>query len=78
MALLSSLYKKDRCPYIKETFHGFCNAIECLGRYTHKTAISNSRIRSVTQNQVTFSTRGKKPGEPKRQITLDSTEIRVT
>lgn len=71
----NSLYEKDWCPYIKETFHGFGNAIEYLGRYTHKTAISNSRIRSVTQNQVTFSARGKKPGEPKRQITLDSTEF---
>lgn len=71
----NNLYEKDWCPYIKETFHGFGNAIEYLGRYTHKTAISNSRIRSVTQNQVTFSARGKKPEEPKRQITLDSTEF---
>lgn len=41
---LDSLYKKDWCPYIKETFNGFGNAIEYPGRYTHKTAISNSRI----------------------------------
>lgn len=71
----NNLYEKDWCPYIKETFHGFGNAIEYLGRYTHKIAISNSRIRSVTQNQITFSARGKKPEEPKRQITLDSTEF---
>ena len=37
------LYAKDWCPYIKETFNGFGNAIEYLGRYTHKVAISNSR-----------------------------------
>ena len=71
----NNLYEKDWCPYIKETFHGFGNAIEYLGRYTHKIAISNSRIRSVTQNQITFSARGKKPEEPKRQITLDSSEF---
>lgn len=35
-------------PYIKETFNGFGNAIECLGRYTHKIAISNSRILDIT------------------------------
>lgn len=29
-----SLYQKDWCPYIKETFNGFGNAIEYLGRYT--------------------------------------------
>ena len=34
----------DWCPYIKETFNGFGNAMEYLGRYTHKIAISNSRI----------------------------------
>lgn len=69
------LYEKDWCPYIKETFNGFGNAIEYLGRYTHKIAISNSRILSVTENTVTFSARGKKPGEPKRQITLNHAEF---
>ena len=69
------LYEKDWCPYIKETFNGFGNAIEYLGRYTHKTAISNSRILAVSQDQVTFSARGIKPGEPKRQVTLDHTEF---
>ena len=65
----------DWCPYIKATFNGFGNAIEYLGRYTHKIAISNSRILSVSQDSVTFSARGKKPGEPKRQITLEHTEF---
>ena len=64
------LYKKDWCPYIKETFNGFGNAIEYLGRYTHKIAISNSRILSVTEDQVSFSARGKKPGDPRRTVTL--------
>lgn len=69
------LYEMDWCPYIKETFNGFGNAIEYLGRYTHKIAISNSRILSVSDDTVTFSARGKNPGEPKRQITLDHTEF---
>ena len=71
----NSLYEMDWCPYIKETFNGFGNAIEYLGRYTHKIAISNSRILSVSDDTVTFSARGKKPGEPKRQITLEHTEF---
>ena len=69
----NSLYEMDWCPYIKETFNGFGNAIEYLGRYTHKIAISNSRILSVSDDTVTFSARGKKPGEPKRRITLNNT-----
>ena len=71
----NSLYKKDWCPYIKETFNGFGNAIEYLGRYTHKVAISNSRILSVDEKLVTFSARGKKPGDPRRTICLDHTEF---
>jgi hypothetical protein len=71
----NTLYEKDWCPYIKETFNGFGNAIEYLGRYTHKIAISNSRILSVTDSSVTFSARGIQPGDPKRIITLDNQEF---
>ena len=71
----NALYEKDWCPYIKETFNGFGNAIEYLGRYTHKIAISNSRIVSVDEQQVTFSARGRKPGEPRRMVTLENTEF---
>ena len=71
----NSLYGKDWCPYIKETFNGFGNAIEYLGRYAHRIAISNSRILSVTETEVTFSARGKTPGDPKRQITLSHEEF---
>lgn len=70
-----NLYRKEWCPYIKETFNGFGNAIEYLGRYTHKVAISNSRILSVDDRKVTFSARGKAPGEPRRTVTLDNTEF---
>ena len=71
----NKLYEMDWCPYIKETFNGFGNAIEYLGRYTHKIAISNSRILELTEDKVTFSARGIKPGDPKRQITLKHTEF---
>lgn len=71
----NKLYEIDWCAYVKETFNGFGNAIEYLGRYTHKIAISNSRILSLTEDTVTFSARGKKPGDPKRQITMQHTEF---
>ena len=69
------LYEKDWCPYIKETFNGFGNAIEYLGRYTHRIAISNSRILAVAPDTVMFSARGRKPGDPRRCITLQNTEF---
>lgn len=74
-AFRDSLYKKDWCPYIKETFNGFGNAIEYLGRYTNKIAISNSRILSVTESRTTFCARGKRPGSPRRKITLENAEF---
>lgn len=70
-----ALYKKDWCPFIKETFNGFGNAIEYLGRYTHKIAISNSRIISVSDHEVSFSARAIKPGDPRRTITLTHEEF---
>ena len=74
-AFKDNLYEKDWCPYIKETFNGFGNAIEYLGRYTHKIAIANSRILSVTDSLVTFSARGKKTGAPRRAVTLSHLEF---
>lgn len=71
----NKLYETDWCPYIKETFNGFGNAIEYLGRYIHKIAISNNRILQLTKDKVTFSARGIKPGDPKRLITLTHTEF---
>lgn len=73
--LKDSLYGKDWCPYIKETFNGFGNAIEYLGRYTHRIAISNSRILDAAGNSVSFSARGRKPGDPKRRVTLSHEEF---
>lgn len=69
-----SLYDKTWIPYIKETFNGFGNAIDYLGRYTHRIAISNSRIKSVTDTHVTFTTKDYKTGEHK-EVTLPHVEF---
>lgn len=74
-AFRDSLYGRDWCPYIKETFNGFGNAIEYLGRYTHKVAVSDGRILSVSDTETSFSARGKRPGEPRRVVTLKNTEF---
>ena len=44
-------------------------------RYTHKIAISNSRILSVTDSETTFSARAKNPGGHRRQISLKNEEF---
>ena len=60
-----SLYQKDWCPYIKETFNGFGNAIDYLGRYTHRIAISNSRIISTDGGMVSFRAKDYRTNENK-------------
>ena len=69
-----ALYKTDWCPYIKETFNGFGNTIEYLGRYTHRIAITNTRIQSVTDTHVSFSARDYKSGETKT-VTIENVEF---
>lgn len=58
-----NLYKKDWCPYVKESFNCFSNAIEYLGRYTHRIAITNTHIVSVTESEVSFFAKDHKSGQ---------------
>lgn len=51
---IDRLYSTTWCPFVKETFNGNGNALEYLGRYAYRTAISNSRIESVTDTEVSF------------------------
>ena len=70
----NSLYGKQWVPFIKETFNGFGNAIEYLGRYTHRIVISNSRIKSITGTHVTFTAKDYRTNETK-EITLSNMEF---
>lgn len=64
----NALYQKDFVVYIKETFNGFGNVIDYLGRYSHRIAISNARIKSLTDTHVTFSAKDYKTGKKKPVI----------
>lgn len=55
--LIKELYKTDWVVYAKEPFAGPDQVVEYLGRYTHKVAISNHRLRSVDETGVQFSYR---------------------
>lgn len=71
---INCLFQKEWIPFIKETFNGAGNAIEYLGRYTHRIVISNSRILSITESQVTFSAKDYRNNK-KIEITLDGVEF---
>jgi len=49
------LYKKDWVVYSKKPFSGVKQVIDYLGRYSHRVAITNRRIKDVRSATVTFS-----------------------
>lgn len=55
--LLDDCYKKNWVTYCKETFNGAQTVINYLGKYTHRIAISNHRIKSMTETTVTYAAR---------------------
>lgn len=50
-----NLYENDWVVFAKQAFGGPKQVISYLGRYTHRTAISNDRILAVNQETVTFT-----------------------
>jgi Putative transposase/Transposase zinc-binding domain len=53
-AWLRPLYRQDWVVYLKRPFGGPEYVLHYLGRYTHRVAISNHRLVSFTDGQVTF------------------------
>ena len=68
------LYKHDWVVYAKTPLGGPAQVLEYLSRYTHRTAISNERIRSINAQEVAFSVRADDHGG-KRLVRLDGPEF---
>jgi hypothetical protein len=56
--LRRSLHNKKWVVYFKRAFGGPQQVLAYLGRYTHRVAISSSRLVAVSDDAVTFRTRG--------------------
>jgi hypothetical protein len=70
-----ALYAKDWVVYSKRPFGGPEQVLKYLARYTHRVALSNSRLESLDDGRVTF--RGKDYGDGGRTkpLTLDALEF---
>jgi Zn finger protein HypA/HybF involved in hydrogenase expression len=68
------LYKHDWVVYAKTPMGGPAQVLEYLSRYTHRTAISNERIRQVGTEQVAFTVRANDHGG-KRMVRLEGAEF---
>ena len=67
--------QKSWVVYAKKPFGSPQTVLDYLGRYTHRVALSNERILSVQNGQVTLSYRDRKDGNRKTTIPLNAQEF---
>lgn len=70
-----ALWQKPWVVYAKKPFGSPKSVVEYLGRYTHKIAISNRRIKSIGNQNVTFEYKDYKQNGIKKQMTLTHEEF---
>jgi len=73
--LVRSLSKANWIAYAKRPFAGPQQVLDYLGRYTHRVAISNNRIVSIDNGNVTFTYRDREGNNEIREMTLDAHEF---
>jgi len=67
---LSPLASAEWVVYAKPPFGGPHQVLEYLGRYTHRVAISNHRIRHVSNGRVSFHWKDYRAGNRQKQRTM--------
>ena len=67
--------QKSWVVYAKKPFGSPQTVLDYLGRYTHRVALSNERILSVQNGQVTLSYRDRKDGDKKKTVSLEAHEF---
>jgi len=70
-----SLLDKNWVVYAKQAFGGPQQVISYLGRYTHRTAISNDRLLNVNHETVTFTWKDYKNNYAQQTTTLPGEEF---
>jgi hypothetical protein len=72
---LRPLFRKNWVVYSKPPFGGPEYVLQYLGRYTHRVAISNHRLVSFTEGQVTFRWRDSAHNNQQKLMTLSLDEF---
>ncbi len=73
--LRQSLWEKPWVVYSKKPFGSPKSVVEYLGRYSHKIAISNRRIRKIDAENVTFDYKDYRQKGIKKQMVLSHEEF---
>jgi hypothetical protein len=74
-ALLRSAARQDWVVYAKRPFAGSAQVLSYLARYTHRVAIANSRLVSMSEGKVSFRWRDYAHGNRTRIMTLQADEF---
>lgn len=74
-AMLEPVAAKDWVVYSQPPFGGPAKVLEYLSRYTHRVAISNSRLRAVADGCVTFTYRDRRDHNRPKELTLPAEEF---
>lgn len=72
---LRPLYNKDWVTYIEPPKGGPENVIEYIGRYSFRVAISNERIKDISNNQITFEYKDYKDHSKIKEMTISAEEF---
>lgn len=75
LALVNDLYSKEWVVFCKKPFKSPAHVVRYLGRYTHRVAISNSRIKSFDGNTVSFAWKDYKDSNKSKVMTLTASEF---
>jgi hypothetical protein len=68
-------FKQNWVVYAKRPFASPKTVVEYLGRYTHKVAISNHRLHSVSNQQVVFAYKDYRDASKKKTMELGGVEF---
>ena len=74
-SFLRTLFRHNWVVYAKPPFGGPQHVIGYLARYTHRVAISNHRLVTFQDNQVTFRWKDYAHGNKKKMMTLSSQQF---
>jgi len=73
--LIKKAAKKRWVAYTKRPFAGPEQVLEYLGRYTHRVAITNNRIKSIDNGEVVFTYRDRQDDNKIKEMTLTANEF---
>jgi hypothetical protein len=72
---LAPVWNTDWVVYSKRPFAGPAQVLDYVGRYTHRVAISNSRLVSMNNGKVGFRWKDYRDGNRQKLMTLDGGEF---